>query len=299
MSPAIGKAVNRIDGPEKVTGSARYSADILLPGLAHAAIVGAAIPSGRVSAIDTGAAVAAGGVVGILTHENLPKIAGEPHLLPSLVGGPAPGQSFFPMQDELVHYAGQPVALVIADGHERAQYAASLVEVSYERTPSVTTIEEGRDSAAEAEMLFGGLMPARSGRGDVEAALAEAEVRLDAEYRMAANHHNPIEAPATTAVWEGDSLTIYDSNGKLLGALQRKLGQASGSEDKAAFYWVDVPGSQNGDASTTDVNERLSKIIENTHLLQSLRVISHNPAMVRIKIAIRAPGNVTHATDQQ
>jgi xanthine dehydrogenase YagR molybdenum-binding subunit len=211
MSPAIGKAVNRIDGPEKVTGSARYSADILLPGLAHAAIVGAAIPSGRVTAIDTGAAVAAGGVVSILTHENLPRIAGEPHLLPSLVGGPAPGQSFFPMQDELVHYAGQPVALVIADGHERAQYAASLVEVSYARTPSVTTIEEGRDSAAEAEMLFGGLMPARSGRGDVEAALAEAEVRLDAEYRMAANHHNPIEAPATTAVWEDDSLTIYDS----------------------------------------------------------------------------------------
>ena len=146
MSPAIGKAVNRIDGPEKVTGSARYSADILLPGLAHAAIVGAAIPSGRVTAIDTGAALAAGGVVAILTHENLPKIAGEPHLLPSLVGGPAPGQSFFPMQNELVHYAGQPVALVIADGHERAQYAASLVEVSYERTQSVTTIEEGRDS---------------------------------------------------------------------------------------------------------------------------------------------------------
>ena len=76
------------------------------------------------------------------------------------------------------------------------------------------------------------------------------------------------------------SLTIYDSNGKLLGALQRKLGQTSGSEDKAAFYWVDVPGAQNGDASTMDVKERLPKIIENTHLLYFCSwVLNLNPDM--------------------
>jgi xanthine dehydrogenase YagR molybdenum-binding subunit len=211
VSPAIGRSVDRVDGKEKVTGAARYSGEIVLPGLTHAALVGATVPSGRVTAIDAGAALAAEGVIAVLTHENLPKIAGQPHLLPSLVGGPAPGQSFFPMQDEVVHYAGQPVALVVADGHERAQYAASLVAVSYERASSVTTIDEGRDSAAEAEMLFGGLMPARNQRGDVERGLAEADVRIDAEYRMAANHHNPIEAPTTTAVWDEDRLTIYDS----------------------------------------------------------------------------------------
>jgi xanthine dehydrogenase YagR molybdenum-binding subunit len=211
VSPAIGRSVDRVDGYEKVTGGARYSGEIVLPGLTHAALVGATIPSGRVTAIDTGEALAAGGVLGILTHENLPKLAGEPHLLPSLVGGPAPGQSFFPMQDEVVHYAGQPVALVVADSHERAQYAASLVAASYERAPSVTTIDEGRDIAVEPEMLFGGLMPARNERGDVDRGLAEADVRVDAEYRMAANHHNPIEAPTTTAVWDDDRVTIYDS----------------------------------------------------------------------------------------
>jgi xanthine dehydrogenase YagR molybdenum-binding subunit len=211
VNPATGRSVDRVDGYEKVTGGARYSGEIVLPGLTHAALVGATIASGRVTAIDTGDALAAGGVLGVLTHENLPKVAGEPHLLPSLVGGPAPGQSFFPMQDEVVHYAGQPVALVVADSHERAQYAASLVAVSYERTPSVTTIDEGRDIAVEAEMLFGGLMPARNERGAVERGLAEADVRVDAEYRMAANHHNPIEAPTTTAVWDDDRVTIYDS----------------------------------------------------------------------------------------
>jgi xanthine dehydrogenase YagR molybdenum-binding subunit len=211
MTAAIGRSVNRVDGREKVSGGARYSGEIALPGLAHAAIVGATIPSGRVTAIWTEEASAAAGVVGILTHERLPKIAGKPQVLPSLVGGPAPGQSFFPMQDEVIHYAGQPVAIVIADSVERAHWAASLVQVSYDHTPSITTIDEGRDAATEPQMLFGGLMPARNERGDVERGLAEADVRVDAEYRMAANHHNPIEAPTTTAVWDEDRLTIYDS----------------------------------------------------------------------------------------
>ena len=66
-------------------------------------------------------------------------------------------------------------------------------------------------TAYEPERLFGGLMPARNERGDVDAALAEAEVRIDVSYRMAANHHNAMEAPSTTAVWDGDRLTLYDS----------------------------------------------------------------------------------------
>jgi xanthine dehydrogenase YagR molybdenum-binding subunit len=211
VSPAIGSSIDRMDGPEKVMGSARYAAEIPLPNITYAAIAGATIPSGRVVAIEASEALAAEGVLAILTHENLAKIASQPPLLPSLVGGPAPGETFFPMQDEVVHYAGQPVALVVADGHERAHHAASLMKVEYERSPSITTIDEGRDSAYEPERLFGGLMPARSERGDVESALAQAEVRIDASYRCAANHHNPMEAPSTTAVWEGDRLTIYDS----------------------------------------------------------------------------------------
>jgi xanthine dehydrogenase YagR molybdenum-binding subunit len=211
MTPAIGRPVNRVDGPEKVTGRARYTGEVQLPGLAHAAIVGATIPSGRLTAVDDTAALAADGVLAVLSHANLPKLAGEPHLLPSLAGGPAPGESFFPMQDDVVHYAGQPVAVVIADTIERAHHAASLVAVRYERATSVTTIDEGRDAATEAQTLFGGLLPARSERGDVERGLAQADVRVDAGYRIAANHHNPIEAPTTTAAWDEDRLTIYDS----------------------------------------------------------------------------------------
>jgi xanthine dehydrogenase YagR molybdenum-binding subunit len=208
---AIGKPLSRVDGRQKVTGAARYTAEITLPGLTHAVLVGAAIPSGRVAAIDTQAALAADGVVAVLTHENMDKIAQPPHLLPSLVGGPAPGQSFFPMQDEVVHYAGQPVAIVVADSHERAHWAASLLAVTYERSPSVTTLDEGRDAAYEPERIFGGLMPARMERGDVDSALAAADVRVDLSYRFAANNHNALEPHATTAVWDGDRVTIHDS----------------------------------------------------------------------------------------
>ncbi|MGN9789354.1 xanthine dehydrogenase family protein molybdopterin-binding subunit [Nonomuraea sp. ZG12] len=208
---AVGMPVTRVDGPAKVTGTARYSAEISLPGTAHLAIVGATIAHGRMVAADTAEALEAEGVLAVLTHRDLPKVVAQPPLLPSLLGRAAPGETFFPMQDDTIHYAGQPVALVVAESYEQAHHAASLVHVSYATAPAVATIEQGRDQAYEAERLFGGLMPGRNERGDVDAGLARAEVRIDAAYRMAANHHNALEAPSTVAVWEDGRLTLYDS----------------------------------------------------------------------------------------
>jgi xanthine dehydrogenase YagR molybdenum-binding subunit len=209
MSGAIGQQVSRVDGPPKVTGTARYSGEITLPGLAYAQIVGAEVASGRIT-IDTSQAERAQGVAGILTHHNTPKVNQVP-LVPSLLGGPAPGETFFPMQDDVIHYAGQPVAVVVADTLEQAQYAATLVRVSYAEAPSVTTIDQGRGDAYEPERIFGGLIPGSVRRGNVQDGLAAADLRIDASFRFAANHHNPIEALTTMAAWDGDQLTLYDS----------------------------------------------------------------------------------------
>jgi xanthine dehydrogenase YagR molybdenum-binding subunit len=209
MTGAVGQQVNRVDGPLKVTGTARYSGEITLPGLAYAQIVGAEVASGRIT-IDTSQAERAPGVAGILTHHNTPKVNRVP-LVPSLLGGPAAGETFFPMQDDVIHYAGQPVAVLVADTLEQAQYAATLVRVSYAETPAVTTIDQGRDDAYEPERIFGGLIPGSVRRGNVQDGLAAAELRVDATFRFAANHHNPIEALTTMAAWDGDQLTLYDS----------------------------------------------------------------------------------------
>lgn len=209
--PAVGQPLDRVDGRPKVTGSAHYSTEILLPDMAYAYVVGSRIAAGRVCGIDTSAATAEEGVLAVLTHENLPRIAEQPPLVPSLAGTAAPGQTYFPMQDDIVHYAGQQIALVVADTWERAQHAAHLLRVSYEETAPVTTLDQGRDRAYVPERIFGGWIPGRIERGDVEAGLRDADVRVEATYTYAANNHNPIEPSSTTAHWDGDALLLYDS----------------------------------------------------------------------------------------
>ncbi len=210
MTAAIGQAVPRVDGPAKVTGTARYSGEVWLPDLAYAEIIGALIASGRVTGIDAAQAEQAPGVVAVLTRRSMPKVAAVP-LLPSLLGGPAPGETFFPMQDDVIHYAGQPVAIVVADTLEQAGHAATLVRVSYAEDASVTTIDQGRADAYEPDRLFGGLMPARMERGSAADGLAAAGLQVAARFRFAANHHNALEALTTIAAWDGDQLTLYDS----------------------------------------------------------------------------------------
>ena len=210
MSGYIGQDVPRVEGPEKVTGSARYSGEIALPDLAYAEIVGATVASGRVTSVDTTAAESADGVAAVLTGRDMPEINHVP-LVPSLLGGPAPGETFFPMQDDVIHYAGQPVAIVVADSLEQARRAVTLVQVEYAEVPPVATIAQGRDQAYEPERIFGGLMPARTARGDADAGMAAADARVEAGFRFAANHHNPLEPLTTTAVWSSGELTLYDS----------------------------------------------------------------------------------------
>ena len=123
---AIGQSLSRADGRLKVTGGARYTADIPVAGAAHAAIVYSTIANGRTVAIDTAAAERAPGVVAIFTYRNMPRMNPTPkpwsHLRPH-------GQSYLPLQDNWIHYAGQPIALVVADTLAQASHAGTLIEV--------------------------------------------------------------------------------------------------------------------------------------------------------------------------
>src|SRR5262249_32964426 len=146
------------------------------------------------------------GVLHVLTHENAPRLKGSDKDFQDEVA--PPGSPFRPLQDDAVRFNGQPIALVVAETFELARYAATLVRVEYTVEPHDTNLNDKWDLArkpAPREYLD----PPTS-RGDFRSALAKAPVRVEAEYAAVAEHHNPLETFATTVVWDGGKLIVYD-----------------------------------------------------------------------------------------
>ena len=210
-APSVGRPMPRVDGVEKVTGRAKYVAEIAVPGLVHAVLVGSSVSAGRVLAIDTAAAAASAGVLAILTHEGFPKLHEMVVALKvkgrnQLAGSAA--QQRLPMQDDRVTYAGEPVAVVVADTLERATHAAALVRVRYRAEVPKVDLFAGRATAFKPENVWGD--ETDSVRGDPEAAARDAAVKVGPTYVTPVMHHNTMEPHATTAVWDGDHVTVYE-----------------------------------------------------------------------------------------
>jgi xanthine dehydrogenase YagR molybdenum-binding subunit len=209
MSTAfIGQPVSRVDGRRKVTGTATYAAEFQVPGVAHGAIVRSTVANGRIASINTEAAERASGVIAIVTHRNAPRLSYRPHK-----GAPDPrvGERLHVLQDDRVNHQGQPIGLVIANGLEQAIHAASLVRVTYAPEPGRTDIERVEPVPPTQEQTDQGTArPPETGRGDPEAALAAAEIKIDHTYVIPRENHNPIEMHATIAAWEADRLTLWD-----------------------------------------------------------------------------------------
>ncbi|HXC82079.1 MAG TPA: xanthine dehydrogenase family protein molybdopterin-binding subunit [Trebonia sp.] len=193
----VGAGVDRVDGPAKVTGEARYPADFGFEELAYAVLVQSTIAAGRIRRIDTAAAEAAPGVLAVITHRNAPRLARAPGGLG--VGPPPPLQ-----HDRIVHH-GQHIAMVVALTLEQATAAARLIQIGYEETEPLLDIDDPR--AKQVENAAGRDVS----RGDVEAGLAAAEVVVAATYTTPTQTNNPLGLFATTAYWDGDLLTVHDS----------------------------------------------------------------------------------------
>ena len=205
----IGTPVDRLDGPAKTTGAARYSAEYHHPDIAHAALVHATISRGRITTIDTAEALAHPGVITVITHENAPVL--KPTAKPSMtnLNSLAPGTAVNYLNTDEVHWNGQPVALVVAETLEAARHAASLVRVSYQPLPS--TVDFAAE-AANAQPQKGNLLqPTGENKGDADAALDAAPVTVDQRYSTPPYHHNAIEPHATTAAWQSDTLTVHEA----------------------------------------------------------------------------------------
>jgi len=200
-SGVIGRAVDRYEGPLKVSGQAPYAHEVETPSPpAYGVLVGAEIGCGEVTAIDDAAARAAPGVLLVWHPFDPPPNQGEKGAK-TYVQSQAAAEPVFASTH--VAYFGQPVALVVADSLENATAAARLVSLRYREAEADYAFDLGRTEPARGD--------ADSRVGDFEAAFAAAPVRLDATYSTPIQNHCQMEPCATTAWWEGEKVVVHAS----------------------------------------------------------------------------------------
>lgn len=219
-------SLSRVDGAEKVTGRATYSAEYAVPELVHAVLVTSTIARGSIAAIESQEAEAAPGVLAVISHLNAAAVPGWPARKQPAERAPV-GTAFRVFYDPFIYFDGQPVAMVVAGTREQAVHAASLVRVTYQQETHQTHFEKNRGKAGIPQNV----QRAKNSpfqdyeRGDA-AALGNAAVKIEAEYTIPTQHHQPLEPHAIVAVWEADDkLTVYDKNQGVKSA-QGQLAQA-------------------------------------------------------------------------
>jgi len=207
----IGNPRPRVDGPLKATGRARYAADFNQPGQAYAVIASATVGLGRVTGMDSGAVEKMPGVLAVLNHSNVGKLPYRPHKAGI---DPAEGERLHVLQDDAVRFHGQPVAVIVAETLDQAERAVQALKVSYEaRRPVVDPMDPAAQKVVPAAARRPGTRTvADKGRGDADAAVASAPVKIDQRYDIARENHNPMEPHATVAAWDGDELTLWSKS---------------------------------------------------------------------------------------
>ncbi|MCZ7866255.1 MULTISPECIES: xanthine dehydrogenase family protein molybdopterin-binding subunit [Agrobacterium] len=205
---SLGQSVSRIEGPMKVQGKTHFAAEFPYDNMSYAAIAFSTVARGRITELNVGAAEAAPGVILVMTYKNAPRMRAPSLMMSSPT---AAGASNLPvMQNDEIHWNGQPIALILAETQEQADYAASLIEATYELLPAVTSFDEAKKTPRQLENLLG--QPPYVEIGDAETALANSEVKVDLVYRTPRHNHNAIELHAATVVWNDSELRVHDAS---------------------------------------------------------------------------------------
>jgi xanthine dehydrogenase YagR molybdenum-binding subunit len=205
---SVGRPLDRVDGPAKTTGAARYAAEYPYPDLAHAALVHATVSRARIIDIDRAAASDVPGVIAVLTHENAPALKPAPAPSSLNLSTLVSGTSVNYLNTDEVHWDGQPVAVVVAESLDAAREAAALVRPVYAELPA--TVDFAAEESNAVPQKNNALQSGGASKGDAEAALAAAPVKVDLRFTTPPYNHNAIEPHATTAAWDGDRLTLHE-----------------------------------------------------------------------------------------
>lgn len=210
----VGRPLKRREDPELLTGRGRYIADIVRPGMLHAAFVRSPYPHARVRSIDTSRAMALEGVHAVLTAVELPDGLGPQPCTHLFAGQRA--TPYYALARERVRYAGEPVAIVVADSPHLAEDGVEEVEVDWEPLDSVGSVEA---ALAEGAPLLYDDWPDNVAavfeqeKGDVDAAFASADVVVSEQVRIQRQFGCSLETRGVVAEWDpfGDELTVWSS----------------------------------------------------------------------------------------
>jgi CO/xanthine dehydrogenase Mo-binding subunit len=228
----VGRPAPRQDAPLRVRGQARYTADLRLPGMLHAAVLRSPYAHARVRRIDLAPAPALPGVRAAIGP-------GEAHGL-----------------EEEPGFAGAAVAAIAADTFAQARAAVEAIEVDWEELEVVLD----PDDAVRRELLTA--EPRSYSRGDVEQALARADVVVEATYRTQTVLHNSLETHQAVCEWQGDTLHVYISTQYIWGVRQSVAETLGLPEDKVRVVCEFMGGgfgSKNGPDEYTYVAAELAK----------------------------------------
>ena len=202
----VGQGKTRIDGRERVTGQARFTSDIQLPGMLYGKVLRSPLPHGRIKAIETQKAEGVPGVRAVLTYQNIPPLpffGGQTYIL-----------------DPTVRYAGDEVACVVAEEEEICADALERIAAEYDPLPFVLDAEEALRPDAPRLHPGGNLWkgaPDLYERGNLETGFREAEVIVEEVFKTQTALHNCLETHGSVALWEGDRLTLWDSTQHIFG----------------------------------------------------------------------------------
>jgi len=284
----LGGELPRIDGPLKVSGAAKYSSDHHFPGMLYAVPVCSTIAKGTIVSLDAASAEAMPGVRAVYHRANIGSLYRVP-----------PGEGFSaylderrpPLEDDVIRYYGQFVAVVVAQTFEQAQAAASVVKVKYSgEKPVIATHLETEDEPK-----------VESKRGNAEDAFDSAAVKVDETYSTPTETHNPIELHATVALWDGQAFTFYattqaianyrDVMAQMLGVqsenvrvISRFLGSGFGGK-----LWV-WPPYLLAAAAARNLNAPVKLVISRKMMFQS---VGHRPrTQQRVRLAATTDGKL-------
>jgi len=268
----VGRPAPRVDGRLRASGQARYTADVRLPGMLHAAVLRSPHARARVTRLDLEPARRATGVRGVLGPDDLNGLTREPS------------------------YRGAGIAAVAADSLAEARAALDVIEIEWEVLEPLLDADE---AVARGSLLA---EPTNYERGDLDQGLAQADVVVEAEYRTQTVLHNSMEPHQSVCQWEGDTLTIYTSTQWIWGVRADVAAALGLPEDKVRVVCEFMGGgfgSKNGPGDFTYIAAELARLTGRpvrcalTRREENLDAGNRNATIQRLVAGARSDGTLT------